>query len=333
LEHIRQVPPDLLAQMGDRAAGGWLRTLVSVDAVLVLSGAVLTSYVGVVGLIRRMALDRCLPKMLLRTNERRGTNHYIILSFFLVCCSILLATRGHVGTLAGVYTLSFLSVMALFALGNMLLKVKRQRLPRAVKAGWLTVAFALVAVVAGLIGNVLLDPRYVQVFVLYFASALAIVGVMLLRVTLLRVALAAFRAFFDRIMAWNQGVSNAITEKIQQVNARPIIYFTRGDQLEHLNRAALYVLENEQTSHLMVVHVHEPEHAIPPDLAEQLAHIDKCYPQLRIDFLAVEGKFGPELIELLSVRLAVPKNYMFIGTPSDRFNHRVEQLGGVRLIM
>jgi amino acid transporter len=47
----------------------WLELLVSIDAALVLSGGVLTSYVGVVGLVRRMALDRCLPNFLLQTNR------------------------------------------------------------------------------------------------------------------------------------------------------------------------------------------------------------------------------------------------------------------------
>ncbi|MEP7271935.1 MAG: APC family permease, partial [Acidobacteriota bacterium] len=56
---------DLLAEMGLLSAGRWLQLLVSVDAALVLSGAVLTSYVGVTGLVRRMALDRCLPQFLL----------------------------------------------------------------------------------------------------------------------------------------------------------------------------------------------------------------------------------------------------------------------------
>jgi amino acid transporter len=50
---------DFLAYMGELTAGPWLKLLVSVDAVLVLSGAVLTAYVGVIGLMRRMALDRC----------------------------------------------------------------------------------------------------------------------------------------------------------------------------------------------------------------------------------------------------------------------------------
>ncbi len=93
------------------------------------------------------------------------------------------------------------------------------------------------------------------------------------------------------------------------------------------------MLENEPTNHLQVVHVYEDEKKIPAGLARQLSVIDRLYPRLRIDFLAVKGTFGPELIEILSRRLGVPKNYMFIGTPGDRFPHRIEQLGGVRLIL
>ena len=35
----------------------------------------------------------------------------------------------------------------------------------------------------------------------------------------------------------------------------------------------------------------------------------------------------------LSHRLHVPKNYMFIGTPGDRFPFRIEKLGGVRVVL
>ena len=59
---IREVyENNLLSHMGELTGGGWLRTLVSIDAVLVLSGATLTSFVGVTGLVDRMTLDRCLP--------------------------------------------------------------------------------------------------------------------------------------------------------------------------------------------------------------------------------------------------------------------------------
>ena len=47
----------------------------------------------------------------------------------------------------------------------------------------------------------------------------------------------------------------------------------------------------------------------------------------------MKGVFGPEMIEALSRRLEVPKNYMFIATPGDRFPHGIDDLGGVRLIL
>lgn len=40
---------------------------------------VLTSYVGVTGLVRNMSGDRCLPQFLLQKNSLRHTNHWIIL--------------------------------------------------------------------------------------------------------------------------------------------------------------------------------------------------------------------------------------------------------------
>jgi len=301
--------------------------------VLVLSGAVLTSYVGVTGLVQRMSLDRCLPERLLRKNRLRGTNHWIIVGFFLVCCSILFATQGDVGSLAAVYTLSFLSVMALFAIGNMLLKIKRGRLPRETRAGWPTVSLALVAVLLGLLGNVLLNPQQIRVFAVYFLCAAGIVGVMFLRVPLLRMLLFVSGAIVDRVLALNSRISHAVGTKIVEVNERPVVYFTRGDAPQQLNRAVLYVLENEQTTRMIVVHVYKNESSIPEQLPEHLSQIDHLYPELRIDFVGVQGTFGPALIQRLSERLKVPKNYMFIGTPSDGFPHRIDALGGVRLIL
>jgi len=333
LAAIQEVPPDLLAEMGERSFGPALGTWVSLDAVLVLSGAVLTSYVGVTGLVRRMSLDQCLPQFLLSENRWRGTNHWIILGFFAVCCSIMAMTGGDVTTLAGVYTLSFLAVMALYAAGNMMLKSTRSRLPRAVVASWPSVLVALVAVLIGLVGNVMLDPAYVRVFGIYFAAAAAIVGVMFLRVQLLKLVLAVSRAVVERVMALNEALRTGVVSKIEDINSRRVVYFTKNADPAELNRAALYVLENEPTNHMQVVFAYGQESDVPKDLAKHLRTIDHLYPQLRIDFLAVKGAFGPALIEQLSRRLKVPKNYMFIGTPGDRFPHRIETLGGVRLIL
>jgi len=46
--------------------------------------------------------------------------------------------------------------------------------------------------------------------------------------------------------------------------------------------------------------------------------LDANPPADGIDFVTVRGEFEPGLIEALSKRLGVPRNYMFIGTPGDR---------------
>jgi amino acid transporter len=333
LPEIAANKEDLLADMGMLSAGTWLQRLVSVDATLVLSGAVLTSYVGVTGLVRRMTLDRCLPQFLLRENKWRETNHWIILLFFVLCCSVLVITRGKIEALAGVYTISFLGVMSLFAVGNMLLKIKRARLPRAARAAWPAVVLALLAVLLGLAGNLQLNPEYVKVFAIYFSVALAVVGIMFLRVEILKVALAVVQVIIEEIRAINRQISHWIVEKIDQINSQSVIFFSKGDNLVTLNRAALYVLANEQTKRLRVIHCYDEEDNIPPELAQQIAIIDRIYPELKVDLILVKGRFSPELIEQLSQRLNVPKNYMFLGTPGDHFPHNIAELGGVRLIM
>ena len=147
----------LLIEMASQVGGNWLAILIGIDAFLVLSGAVLTSFVGVSGLLERMALDRILPQYFLKKNKR-GSSYRIILVFLLLTISVLLITKGDVKLLAGVYTISFLSVMALFGVGNILLKVKRNSLPRPEKASWFSILIAIGAVIVALIGNIVMEP-------------------------------------------------------------------------------------------------------------------------------------------------------------------------------
>lgn len=333
LPQITAHQADLLAEMGRVSVGPWLQKAVSIDATLVLSGAVLTSYVGVTGLMRRMSLDRCLPQTLLAENKLRRTNHWIILLFFAMCSSILLITAGKLETLAGVYTIAFLGVMSLFAVGNILLKVKRGRLPRSVRAPWPSVLVALGAVLAALVGNILIDPKFVQVFFLYLIVAVGVVTLMFQRLNILRFVLIAVEQGAERLGHTSDRVVPWLLARIQKINTQEVLFFAEDESLWLLNRAALYVLENEQNKHLKIVHCYQSEADIPSDLGRNISVVDHIYPELRIDTLLVKGTFGPPLIERLSKRLGVPKNYMFIGTPSDRFPHSLADLGGVRLVM
>ncbi len=61
--------------------------------------------------------------------------------------------------------------------------------------------------------------------------------------------------------------------------------------------------------------------------------MDRAYPEIKIDFVEMDGLFGPEIIDELSAKWNIPKNFMFIGAPSNKFPFKVSELGGVRLIM
>ena len=317
----------LLAHMGGIAAGEWLARLISADAILVLSGAVLTSYVGVTGLVRRMTLDRCLPQFLLKSNSR-GTYHRIIVMFFCVCVSILFITEGRLEALAGVYTLSFLSVMALFGVGNILLKVKRAGLPRPERAAWPAVILAIALTVLGLAGNVLMNPEYVWVLVEYLVPTLLVVAIMLGRIGLLKACLFVVQAVSERIRRVTGGVSESLRERIRAINSQQFVFFSRGDNIHNLNQVVLYVLKNEHTSRIKVVTVVGEGDDPPPRLEEDIGFLNEAYPDIDIDLVVITGRFGPELIERLSKEWQVPTNFMFIGSPGDHFVYGLAELGG-----
>ena len=193
-DDIRNNQTTVLAEMGLISAGPWLQKLVSVDAFLVLSGGVLTSFVGVTGLCRRLALDRCLPQFLLAENEFRHTNHWIIIGFFAVCSSMYLLLAGNVVSLSNVYSVSFMSVMALFALGNMLLKYKRSNLKRDVAASWPSVFAALALVLLALAGLLAKDAGILVVWCIYFLVTGGLMATMFYRVQTLKLLYSASKA-------------------------------------------------------------------------------------------------------------------------------------------
>ncbi|MCB9848237.1 MAG: APC family permease [Phycisphaeraceae bacterium] len=332
IELIGEHEDTLLAHMGGRSAGSWLATVISIDAALVLSGAVLTSFVGVNGLAKRLTLDRCLPQVFLRTN-RRGTTHWIIISFFALTVSVLLITRGDLKALAGVYNISFLCVMALFALGNVLLKVRRPRLPRPSRAPWPWVLLGGAAVIAGLVGNAVRNPSHLVVFLEYFIPALIAMGIMLGRIVLLKAALYIIRSMIASLVKPMGALAQRIRGKIDEINAQQVVFFTRGDNLANLNNVMLYIRKNEHTNRAKVVTVVRSQDEIPPKLKGHLEFLDEAYPDIDVEFVAVEGRFGPELIQKLSQEWRVPVNLMFIGSPGEGFIYGLAELGGVRLII
>ncbi|MBX3723466.1 MAG: APC family permease [Turneriella sp.] len=322
----------LLAYLGQKSGGPWLGYLISVDAVLVLSGAVLTSFVGVGGLVERISLDRIMPQFFLARNNR-GSAYRIYLGFFILCVSILLITQGDIETLAGVYTISFLLVMALFGIGNILLKVRRERLPRPERAGWLSVYLAIGAVTAAIVGNVVLHPAYFGVFLEYFIPTIAFITIMLNRVVVLRWLLRSMSSVFVALRRFVLQQNDILARLIDRINSQEFVYFTKDDDVATLNKVMRYISENEHTRKLRIVTVVEGRKRIDPQLRRDIEVLDREYPEIAINYITYKGIFGPELIQQLSDEWKIPVNFMFIGSPGDKFPFSVEELGGVRLII
>ena len=91
--------------------------------------------------------------------------------------------------------------------------------------------------------------------------------------------------------------------------------------------------ENEITNNLKVVTVLKEGQVIPELFLSDLEVLDRAYPDIHIEFIELTGLFGPELIQRLSEEWKIPANFMFIGSPGNKFPHRIEDLGGVRLII
>ncbi len=327
----------LLVEMGNAAGGAWIAALIAVDAVLVLSGAVLTSFVGVSGLLERMALDRILPQFFLKKN-RKDSSYRIIITFLLLGISVLLITRGNVKLLAGVYTISFLSVMALFGIGNILLKLRRSRLPRPVIASWPSIIVAIFAVLLALYGNILMPPKdnmpsNLSVFLKYFIPMMILMAVMLNRTIILKMLIRMIQASFKPIQRGVFKTNKLILQTIENINKQEFVFFTKGENIATLNKVMLYVTKNEHTKKVKIVTLLKKDEELAPDIEKEISFLDREYPDIDIEFIVRKGNFNPDLIRKLSKEWDIPINFMFIGSPTGNFPYRIEELGGVRLII
>lgn len=322
----------LLSYMALLTGGKWLATIISINAVTVLSGAVLTSFVGVNGLIRRMTLDRILPQFLLKENKRKSS-YRILIAFFLLCVSVLFVTKGKLATLAGVYTISFLLVMIFFALGNLMLKIRRGRLPRPEYATSFIVVIALLAVAIALYGNVKINPEYLVVFLQYFVPAMLLIYAMLNRNHIMQFILDIMKNISDSLHKLSVISRIKINRFINKLHATEFVFFSKADDIATLNKVMIYVQENEITRKVKIVTVLKEHQQQPEQFMRDFEVLNRAYPNIRMEYIILTGIFGPELIEKLSIEWKIPKNFMFISSPGEKFSYRIEELGGVRLIL
>ncbi len=318
----------LLADAARLIGGSYFGYLIVADAFLVLSGAVLTSFVGVSGLMHRMALDECIPGILL-SQTKRGSHPRIVMLFFFLCSSILLLTGGELLSLAGVYTISFLAVMSLFALGNIVLKETRTELKRPYRAPAFISLIAFLATAAGIGGNIIIDPRNLYFFSLYFIPTLFIVFSTMHLDLLFRFLLRIAQEF----SVLGQFIRNRYNDLLQ---GHYVVFIHTPDRLYS---ALSYINRNEFGNYVTIVCCRD-EDKTAAESREMVRLIKElvlrlrqagAFPHFNIDVHYNETPFSPTAIRQVSRELKVHHNRIMIGSIHHYHDFDYHELGGVRI--
>ncbi|MDB4979098.1 MAG: amino acid permease [Candidatus Peribacteria bacterium] len=325
---IVQAKDFLLANAAQIIGGKYLLYLVSVDAFLVLCGAVLTAYIGVSGLLHRMSGDHCIPSWFARENKRNAFPR-IVIGFFLLSSSILLITHGDLLSLAGVYTIAFLGVMSLFALGNLILKETRTELKRTYQAPVSVVIIALLATLFGMFGNIRIDPNNLSFFEIYFIPTLLLVLCVI---------------YQDYIMKFLLRITSRVAPGLHRYLRLHFSDITEGKfvafihDVSRLRPILDYIDRNEVSWNITLIHCKDKREIDPKavftDIHDTLPVLQKAgfYSHFHIDLQYEDEEFGPGIIDKISRKLNVHKNRILIGSIHETHSFSYEDLGGVRII-
>ncbi|HYK09094.1 MAG TPA: APC family permease [Candidatus Eisenbacteria bacterium] len=317
----------LLADVAQVMGGSVFQYIVVIDAFLVLAGAVLTAFVGVSGLIYRMTTDGCFPNVISKENSK-GSYPYIIGGFFLLCTSILIITKGDLLSLAGVYTIAFLSVMSMFALGNLIMRETRSDLKRTYHAPLIFVMLAFGATVAGVIGNVRISPQNIEYFAVYFVPTMTLVFLFL--------KIDWFFQFLLRFTKYLRSIDDFVLKHFEDLTSGRFVVF-----IHHVNRLYKildYINTNETGRNIILVHCNngnkEQYEKSLADLKEVLPSLHKAgaFPHFNIRVVYKDIPFSPDLIDEAAKEFKVRKNRILIGSIHEEHPFDYQQLGGVRII-
>jgi amino acid transporter len=327
-EAIKSGSDFLLADAAKVVGGPIFQYMIAADAFLVLAGAVLTAYVGVSGLIYRMSADDCLPGFLSKANSK-GSFPRIIIGFFLLCTSILLITNAELSSLAGVYTIAFLGVMSLFALGNLILRQTRRDLKRTYRAKILFVVLAFFGTALGIGGNIRLKPENLVFFGMYFIPSVLIVLSVVYYEYLLKFMIGATK-FFPFLNIF-------FTKKyLKMAEGKFVIFVHHTDRLHTILD---YINRNENGKTIILAHCKNDENVDEPDqvfkeISEILPALTKAglYRQFKFENLYIHKPFSPEVIDLVAKEVDIEKNRILIGSIHNHHKFDYSDLGGVRII-
>ncbi|CAO3664430.1 unnamed protein product [Umbelopsis ramanniana] len=337
IEELRNNSAIAVSILGQYAVGGhrWLRIWIMVDAVIVLCAGVLTGLIAATGLMERMASDRIIPSFFLVRNKFTGSAQYIIVAFLILSVTLYSIVRGDTTSLSGVFAVAFLAVLLMFTIVNILMKYKRNRLPRHTSVNLLTTVTVGGFVVAGLVGNIVIDPSIIEYFIIYFGVVLLVILTMINRVWLYKTFywLVDQLPLLHRFNRLSEACQKSILQGIKKFKHQPVVFFAKTDEPHILNKAIMYCQNNEPTGNIKIIHLYQSLEDIPKHFEANHSILDEIYPKIQIDLLFIQGTFNPITVDAISRQLEIPTSLMFIACPGKNFRYSIAEFNGMRIVM
>ncbi|KAG7451572.1 AAAP amino acid permease [Guyanagaster necrorhizus] len=319
---------NVLSVLGQTSAGKWLRVWIVVDAIVVLCGGVLTGILSACELLEKLTSDRVLPQLFVHPLPFFRSPYVSVLSFSAFSGVIYATTGANLAIVSKMFSLVWLSVMALFPICLLLLKFNRGRLPRTPRTPVSIVFFTLAIVPTVFAGNIAIDPVTFGYFSAYFVVIVMLFSITQKKAYLLRWIIWIYDQYtmlhqWNATKLWACRLMNTMT----RLRRKPVCILAKTDEISYLMRMILYVQKNEETSSLNIVHFAEEEEAVPSELEANTRILDETFPEITINLLIVRNSFDPPNVASLAHRLQIPPSLMFMTCPGPLFPHSVADFG------
>ncbi|KAG8746440.1 hypothetical protein FRC11_012703, partial [Ceratobasidium sp. 423] len=319
---------NVLSVLAEVSVGRPMRTVIVVDCLLVLSGGIFAGLVTGCRLVESLARERALPQIfLLYRLPITGTAYLPVLLFFVLCIAVYASSAFSLATVSTMFSATFLFTMLLYGISCILLKFSRDRLPRMYQTSMWAVLLAITVTLVVLGGNIALNPQTLGLFVTYFAVVLF--G-MLLPGSRLGIARVALWVLDQTKSLQRRHLDRRLVSWIKCFREDPIVLWVKGDHINHLVRAILYIQRNELTSRVKLVHAYKNISIIPSELKANTRILDEAFPSITLDLVFIQGEFSPDLVEAASQEFDIPRSQMFISCPGKDHPWQLGDYRGVR---
>ncbi|KAK0236350.1 AAAP amino acid permease [Armillaria nabsnona] len=319
---------NVLSVLAQTSAGRWLRVWIVVDAIIVLCGGVLTGILSACELFEKLTNDRVLPQVFIHPFPFSRSPYVSVLSFAVFSGIIYATTCASLVIMSKMFSLVWLSVMALFPISLLLLKFNRGRLPRTPKTPVSIVILTLAVVPTVFAGNIAIDPITFGYFSAYFVAIVVLFSITQKKAHLLRCIYWTYDQYpmlhrWNATKLWASRLMNLMT----RLRRKPVCILAKTDEISYLMRMILYVQKNEETSFLKIIHFAEEEEGIPSELEANARILDEAFPEITIDLLIVRNAFDPSNVAALAHRLQIPTSLMFMTCPGSAFSYPAADFG------